>query len=155
MISLTLVRRIEARPQVIFDAVTTVEGMAQWWGPDILSALSSKSAPRVADRHRMHYRMLDSSEHASSGEFLEIMPPQWLVSSWRWRGDAADAGGSPVTHAVWKSLNLDTVPTGWYGRRVNRQSIEPSPTGGARGKLLMRPSSIGRKKGYCRNVSVE
>jgi uncharacterized protein YndB with AHSA1/START domain len=29
MTSLTLVRRIRARPQIVFDAVTTAEGMAQ------------------------------------------------------------------------------------------------------------------------------
>ena len=34
MTSLTLVRRIKARPQVVFDAVTTAEGIARWWGPD-------------------------------------------------------------------------------------------------------------------------
>jgi uncharacterized protein YndB with AHSA1/START domain len=36
MTSLTLVRRIKARPQVIFDAVTTAKGIAHWWGPDAL-----------------------------------------------------------------------------------------------------------------------
>ena len=30
MTSLTLVRRIKARQQVVFDAVTTAEGIAQW-----------------------------------------------------------------------------------------------------------------------------
>jgi uncharacterized protein YndB with AHSA1/START domain len=34
MTSLTLVRRIKARPSVVFDAVTTAAGIAQWWGPD-------------------------------------------------------------------------------------------------------------------------
>ena len=31
MTSLTLVRRIKARPSIVFDAVTTAEGIAQWW----------------------------------------------------------------------------------------------------------------------------
>jgi uncharacterized protein YndB with AHSA1/START domain len=31
MTSLTLVRRIRARPQIVFEAVTTAEGIAQWW----------------------------------------------------------------------------------------------------------------------------
>jgi uncharacterized protein YndB with AHSA1/START domain len=34
MTSLTLVRRIKARPSIVFDALTTPEGVASWWGPD-------------------------------------------------------------------------------------------------------------------------
>ena len=34
MTSLTLVRRIKARPSIVFDALTTAEGIANWWGPD-------------------------------------------------------------------------------------------------------------------------
>ncbi len=34
MTSLTLVRRIAARPSIVFDALTTPEGIAWWWGPD-------------------------------------------------------------------------------------------------------------------------
>ena len=34
MTSLTLVRRIKARPSIVFDALTTAEGIACWWGPD-------------------------------------------------------------------------------------------------------------------------
>ena len=34
MTSLTLVRRIAARPSIIFDALTTPDGIRLWWGPD-------------------------------------------------------------------------------------------------------------------------
>ena len=34
MTSLTIVRRIAARPSIVFDALTTPEGIACWWGPD-------------------------------------------------------------------------------------------------------------------------
>ena len=34
MTSLTLVRRIKARPSVLFDLLVTADGIAQWWGPD-------------------------------------------------------------------------------------------------------------------------
>jgi uncharacterized protein YndB with AHSA1/START domain len=32
MTSLTLVRRIAARPSIVFDALTTPDGIASWWG---------------------------------------------------------------------------------------------------------------------------
>jgi uncharacterized protein YndB with AHSA1/START domain len=34
MTSLTLVRRIKARPSIVFDALTTADGLAGWFGPD-------------------------------------------------------------------------------------------------------------------------
>ena len=46
MTSLTLVRRIKARPSIVFDAVTTAEGIAQWWGPDAGPVLIAESDPR-------------------------------------------------------------------------------------------------------------
>jgi TetR/AcrR family transcriptional regulator, transcriptional repressor for nem operon len=45
-------------------------------------------------------------------------------------------------------LGLDYIPTGWYARSVGLQSIEPSPSGGARSKLLDAAISIIREKGY-------
>ena len=87
MTSLTLVRRIRARPQIVFDAVTTAEGIAQWWGPDAGPVLVAESDPRVGGRYRVRFlRMLDSTEHESSGEFLEIVRPERVVMSWRWKG---------------------------------------------------------------------
>jgi TetR/AcrR family transcriptional regulator, transcriptional repressor for nem operon len=43
---------------------------------------------------------------------------------------------------------LDDIPTGWYAPCVGPQSIEPSPSGGARSKLLDAAISIIREKGY-------
>jgi TetR/AcrR family transcriptional regulator, transcriptional repressor for nem operon len=44
--------------------------------------------------------------------------------------------------------DLDHIPTGWYARNVGPQYIEPSPSGGARSKLLDAAISIIREKGY-------
>jgi uncharacterized protein YndB with AHSA1/START domain len=100
MTSLTLVRRIKARPQIVFDAVTTAEGIAQWWGPDAGPVLLSESDPRVGGRYRVRFRMLDNTEHESSGEFLEIVPPERVVLSWRWKGGQEDPGESRVEIAL-------------------------------------------------------
>lgn len=34
MTSLVLVRRIRARPAIVFEALTTPEDIVRWWGPD-------------------------------------------------------------------------------------------------------------------------
>jgi uncharacterized protein YndB with AHSA1/START domain len=107
MTRLTLVRRIRARPQIVFDAVTTAEGIAHWWGPDAGPVLVAESDPRVGGRYRVRFlRMLDSTEYESSGEFLEIVPPERVVMSWRWKGGVPDPGESRV------EITLKTVPEG-------------------------------------------
>src|SRR6478735_850564 len=86
MTNLTLVRRIKARPSIVFDALTTAEGIASWWGPDGGPVLVAESDPQVGGRFRVRFRMLDGSEHESSGEYLEVVKPERLSMSWRWRG---------------------------------------------------------------------
>lgn len=58
MTSVCLVRRIAARPAVVFEALVTAEGIRAWWGPGL--------------------------EHECAGEFLEIERPERVVMSWRW-----------------------------------------------------------------------
>jgi uncharacterized protein YndB with AHSA1/START domain len=107
MTSLRLVRRIRARPQIVFDAVTTAEGIAQWWGPDAGPVLAAEVDPRVGGRYRVRFlRMLDSTEYESSGEFLEIVRPELVVMSWRWRDGVPDPGESRV------QFTLKAIPEG-------------------------------------------
>jgi len=86
MTSLTLVRRIRARPSIVFDALTTPDGIAGWWGPDGGPVLLAETDLRVGGRFRVRFRMLDGSEHESSGEYLELARPERLAMSWRWEG---------------------------------------------------------------------
>lgn len=96
MTSLTLVRRIKARPQVVFEAITTPEGIAQWWGPDTGPVLAAEADVRVGGRYRVRFRLLDGTEHESSGIYLELLRPERVVMSWRWTGGQEDPGESRV-----------------------------------------------------------
>ena len=86
MTGLTLVRRIAARPSIVFDALTTPEGIAHWWGPDSGPVLFAETDVRIGGRFKVRFRMLDSTEHESQGEYLEVNPPVRLVMTWRWLG---------------------------------------------------------------------
>ncbi|MEO9053689.1 MAG: metalloregulator ArsR/SmtB family transcription factor [Steroidobacteraceae bacterium] len=94
--SVSRVRRIRARPAIVFDAVTTGEGIANWWGPDAGSVLVSESDPLDGGRYRVRFRMLDGTEHESSGEFLEMVRPEHVVMTWRWKDGQEDPGESRV-----------------------------------------------------------
>jgi uncharacterized protein YndB with AHSA1/START domain len=91
MTSLTLVRRIAARPAIVFDALTTPDGIACWWGPDAGPVLLAETDVRVGGHFRVRFRMLDGSEHESAGEYLEVEKPARLVMTWRWT-----SGGEPI-----------------------------------------------------------
>jgi len=96
MTSLTLVRRIKASPAIVFEAVTSAEGIAHWWGPDAGPVLLAESDPRVGGRYRLRFRRLVGTEHECSGEFLVIDPPTRVVMSWRWKGGVEDPGESQI-----------------------------------------------------------
>jgi uncharacterized protein YndB with AHSA1/START domain len=84
MMSLTLVRRICARPSIVFEALTTPQGIAQWWGPDAGPVLLAETDVRSGGRFRVRFRLLDGTEHESSGEYLDVVESKRLVMSWQW-----------------------------------------------------------------------
>ena len=84
MTSITLVRRIAARPSIVFEALTTAEGVAAWWPPEDLPAILAEVDPRVGGAFRIRFPTLDGEEHEACGEYLELVPPTRLVMSWRW-----------------------------------------------------------------------
>jgi uncharacterized protein YndB with AHSA1/START domain len=95
MTSLSLVRRIAARPSIVFDALTTPEGIACWWGPDAGPVLLAETDVRIGGRFRVRFRALDGIEHETNGEYLEVAKPERLAMSWRWV-DGEDPGESRV-----------------------------------------------------------
>ena len=97
MTSVTLVRRIRARPSIVFDALTTADGIAQWWGPDAGPVLLTEIEARVGGRFRVRFRLLDGSEHESGGEILEFVRPNRLAMSWRWLAGGDDPGESMLS----------------------------------------------------------
>src|SRR5258706_10957853 len=123
MTSVTLVRRIRARPTIVFDAITTAEGIVHWWGPDAGPVLVAEVDVRVGGRYRVRFRLLDGSEHESSGAFLELIRPELAVLSWRWTGGVEDPGESrlemrlrPITAVTELSLTHACRPDAKTGR---------------------------------------
>ena len=136
MTSLTLVRRIKARPSIVFDALTTPEGIAFWWGPDEGPVLVAETDPRAGGHFRVRFRTLDGSEHESTGEYLDIVKPERLSMSWRWRGGAEDRGESRVEiklRAVAEGTELTLTHSRLHDEATRRSHEEG--WAGALGKL--------------------
>jgi uncharacterized protein YndB with AHSA1/START domain len=107
MTSLSLVRRIRARPSLIFEALTRPEELSTWWGPDAGPVLFAEADARVGGRFRVRFRMLDGSEHECTGEYLEVVPPRRLAMSWEWID-----GGEPRETGRVSRLEFDLRPIG-------------------------------------------
>jgi uncharacterized protein YndB with AHSA1/START domain len=118
MTSLTLVRRIAARPSIVFEALTTPDGIACWWGPDAGPVLFAEADVRVGGPFRVRFRMLDGSEHESSGEYTEVVKPTRLAMTWRWThgGDPAEAGGESLVEIDLRPIGTGTELTFTHSR---------------------------------------
>ncbi len=102
MTSLTLVRRIRARPSIVFEALTTPDGIAQWWGPDAGPVVLAETDVRIGGRFRVRFQMLDGTELESTGEYLEIVEYKRLVMSWQWT-----SGGEPEEDGEVSRIEID------------------------------------------------
>ena len=153
MSSVTIVRSIDAASETVFDAITTSEGIAQWWGPDEGPVLHAAFDARVGGRFTVRFRMMDGTEHECSGEVREIVRSTRLRMSWRWHGDEAEgesevdvslrAIGSRCELTFVHRLLPDDAATadghekGWNGsldkleRRLHAMKKDPSMTDGA------------------------
>jgi len=92
------------RPQIVFDAVTTAEGIAPMVGSRPGRCCGGVGPARRRSLSRAFLRMLDNTEYESSGEFLEIVRPERVVMSWRWKDGVPDPGESRV------EIMLKTIP---------------------------------------------
>nr|WP_294520713.1 SRPBCC domain-containing protein [uncultured Rhodopila sp.] len=118
MTSLTLIRRIAARPSIVFDALTKPEGIVRWWGPDDGPVLLAATDVRPGGRFRVRFRMLDGSEHESSGEYIEVVKPTRLVMSWRWThgGDPDEAGEESRVEIDLRAIDIGSELTFTHSR---------------------------------------
>lgn len=94
MTQVTLIRRMAARPSIVFDALLNPEAIACWWGPDAGPVLAVEVDARIGGRFRIRFRKLDGLEHECSGEYLAIEPHSRIATTWRWLGGAEDPGES-------------------------------------------------------------
>jgi uncharacterized protein YndB with AHSA1/START domain len=131
MTSLTLVRRIKAQPAIVFAALTTAEGITNWWGPDEGPVLFAESDARVGGRFRVRFRKIDGSEHEASGEYLEVVACRRLVMTFQWvDGGEPDERGEVSRVAVeLRAIDIGTELTFTHARLQTEVSRESHAAG--------------------------
>ena len=144
MTEAVLVRRIAARPAIVFDALVTADGIGSWWGPDDLPVISATAEPRVNGEFRVRFRRADGREHQCAGEFLEIDRPKLVVMSWRWEegGEPDEANNVSRLEFQLRAIDTGTELTLIHSALQSEASARSheSGWGGALRKLLRRYS---------------
>ena len=83
--SLTLERRLKARPSAVYAAWAEPAQLARWFGPDNGPVLSAQLDVRVGGTYRIVFCTEDGEEHDVSGTYREVVPGARLSFTWMWR----------------------------------------------------------------------
>lgn len=82
--SLTLVKRIKATPQRVYETCTDPSLVAQWFSPARLDVEDVEIDLRIGGRFGV--RMAgDEGAYAVEGRYVEILHAKRLSMTWRWR----------------------------------------------------------------------
>jgi uncharacterized protein YndB with AHSA1/START domain len=109
MVELEFVRIYAAPRQLVWDAWTDPDQIAQWWGPRGISTPRESIVLDLRPGGRMSFDMVDDSTGArypNSGILLEVDPPARLV----WTDDGfSDGSGKSTATVTFTAVDPDTT----------------------------------------------
>ena len=82
--SLTLVRRLRATPERVFEAWTRAEVLATWFGPHHTRVEAAEVDARDGGRFRIVLREDNGDRHEVGGTYSEVVPGEGLSFTWAW-----------------------------------------------------------------------
>jgi uncharacterized protein YndB with AHSA1/START domain len=84
--SLTLKRRLNARPEKVYAAWTDPEKIARWFGPSqvIAGSVQAEIDLRSGGHYRIAFDMMDGRHNQVGGVYRDVVPNQKLVFSLAW-----------------------------------------------------------------------
>lgn len=95
-LTLTIKRLVPAAPPVVFEAFSTPDELARWWGPDGFSVPSLNFNPAVGERYRIQMQPPDGDPFYLTGEFRDVDPPGRLAYTFSWEDPDPDDGETLV-----------------------------------------------------------
>lgn len=84
--SLTIQRRLNAKPDRVYAAWTEPEKIARWFGPAVVDqdTVKAKMDVREGGSFQVSFKSDDGEYHEVSGVYREVVPNEKLVFSWAW-----------------------------------------------------------------------
>jgi len=113
--TLRLVRVFDAPRERVYAAWTDPEQFAQWFGPQGVSTVYCDLDVRAGGAWRLLGQGAER-RYAVSGKYLEVTPPERLVSTESWDG-WSEISQKRVTSLVTVSMNHSTLKTKKPSRR--------------------------------------
>ena len=80
-LEIVIERFIEAPRELVFRAWTELEHLEKWWGPEGVTAITTERDFSVGGTWRYVMRGPDGSEVGMTSTFLEIVPPERVVTA--------------------------------------------------------------------------
>ena len=109
MVELEFVRTYDAPRQLVWEAWTDPDQIAQWWGPRGVTTPRESIELDLRPGGRMAFDMVDDATGArypNSGTFLEVEPPERLV----WADDGfADGSGKGTATVTFAEVDASTT----------------------------------------------
>ena len=96
--TLTIKRTFDAPVQLVWDAWTQAEHIAQWWGPKGMETRVVSHDLRVGGQWKYVMQMPNGGEFIGEGEYQEIKAPNKLVTTANFR---------PMTEGVTMEILLE------------------------------------------------
>lgn len=98
-----ITRRLDARPDQVFEACTDPKLLAQWFGPRAFDVCEVDADVRVGGRFSFRMKS-DRGTYGAQGVYQEVTPPTRLVLTWTWteapEGEELDGVESLVTFVL-------------------------------------------------------
>ena len=98
-----ITRRLDARPDQVFEACTDPKLLAQWFGPQAFDVCEVDADVRVGGRFSFRMKS-DRGTYGAQGVYQEVTPPTRLVLTWTWteapEGEELDGVESLVTFVL-------------------------------------------------------
>ena len=88
--TLQVKRTFAAKRDRVFRAWTDAAELARWFAPSAdYFAVVPELELRVGGRYRLEMHHKGGNVHTVSGSYQEIKPPEKVVFTWKWEGDAS------------------------------------------------------------------
>lgn len=84
---IVVTRMFDAPREIVFEAHSSCEHVAKWWGPRRYELALCEMDFRPGGKYRFLHRGPDGTEeHGFRGEYREIVPPERIVWTFEWEG---------------------------------------------------------------------
>lgn len=95
--TLQLNHTFPVKKERVFHAWTKPEELKNWWGPDGFTTTIDEMNVEVNGAYRLNMHSPDGQTHVLTGQYLEVVPHDKLVFTWKWENGEQEFPATKVT----------------------------------------------------------